>query len=96
MTLVGEEILLAFKAGRAFRREGTNFVEPSPVKGAIYITNGEDGLLHFVWRDRVTNNIEEVSFSIFLRMVVFHAFEILGPYTISFRCIVREGGSSDL
>jgi len=96
MALVGGETLLAFKAGRAFRREGTNIVEPSPVKGAIYITNGEDGLLHFVWKDRVTNNIEEVSPSIFLQTVVFHAFEILGPYTISFRRIVREGGSSDL
>ena len=70
MALVGGETLLAFKAGRAFRREGTNIVEPSPVKGAIYITNGEDGLLHFVWKDRVTNNIEEVRFSISLHMVV--------------------------
>ena len=69
MALVGET-LLAFKAGRAFRREGTNIVEPSPVKGAIYITNGEDGLLHFIWKDRVTNNIEEVRFSISLYMVV--------------------------
>jgi 26S proteasome regulatory subunit N13 len=69
MALVDGEILLAFKAGRAFRREGTNIVEPSPVKGAIYITNGEDGLLHFVWKDRVTNNIEEVRFSILLHCV---------------------------
>jgi 26S proteasome regulatory subunit N13 len=70
MALAGAETLLAFKAGRAFRREGTNIVEPSPVKGAIYITNGEDGLLHFVWKDRVTNNIEEVGFSTFTHNVV--------------------------
>jgi hypothetical protein len=59
MALAGGETLLAFKAGRAFRREGSNVVEPSPVKGAIYLTNGEDGLLHFIWKDRVTNDIQE-------------------------------------
>jgi 26S proteasome regulatory subunit N13 len=55
------ETLLAFKAGRAFRREGTNIVDPSPTKGAIHLTNGEDGLLHFIWKNRTTNEIEEVS-----------------------------------
>lgn len=53
------DVVLAFKAGRAFRREGTNIVEPSPTKGAIYLTNGEDGLLHFIWKNRDTNTIEE-------------------------------------
>lgn len=28
-------------------------------KGAIMITNGEDGLLHFIWKNRVTNDVEE-------------------------------------
>lgn len=55
------ETLIAFKAGRAFRREGTNIVEPSPTKGAIIIQNGEDGLLHFIWQNRVTNQVDEVS-----------------------------------
>ncbi|KJA24058.1 hypothetical protein HYPSUDRAFT_39191 [Hypholoma sublateritium FD-334 SS-4] len=59
MSIPNAEILLAFKAGRAFRREGTNTVEPSPTKGAIYLTNGEDGLLHFIWKNRATNTIEE-------------------------------------
>ncbi|KAJ3515388.1 hypothetical protein NLJ89_g1787 [Agrocybe chaxingu] len=60
MSIPNAEILLAFKAGRAFRREGSNVVEPNPTKGAIYLTNGvEDGLLHFIWRNRVTNDIEE-------------------------------------
>lgn len=52
--------LLAFKAGRAFRREGTNFVDPSPTKGAISLQHGEDGLLHFLWRNRTTNEVDEV------------------------------------
>lgn len=50
---------LAFKAGRAFRRDGTNFVDPNPTKGAIILQNDDD-LLHFIWRNRVTNEVEEV------------------------------------
>ncbi|TCD70146.1 hypothetical protein EIP91_004616 [Steccherinum ochraceum] len=50
---------IAFKAGRAFRREGTNFVDPSPTKGAVELVNGDDDLLHFQWRNRVTNETEE-------------------------------------
>lgn len=61
MSIRESDIVLAFKAGRAFRREGTNIVEPNPTKGAIYLTNGEDGLLHFFWKDRTTNTIEEVN-----------------------------------
>ena len=52
--------LLAFKAGRAFRREGSNIVEPSPTKGAIFLVNGDDGLLHFQWKNRESGNMEEV------------------------------------
>lgn len=54
------ETLLAFKAGRAFRREGTNIVEPSPTKGAIIVSNGDDGLLHFTWKNRTTGVVDEV------------------------------------
>ncbi|KAF9481179.1 adhesion regulating molecule [Pholiota conissans] len=53
------EILLAFKAGRAFRTEGSNTVVPSGTKGAILLTSGDDGLLHFIWKNRVTNTVEE-------------------------------------
>ncbi|KAK0201645.1 adhesion regulating molecule [Desarmillaria ectypa] len=53
------DILLAFKAGKALRREGTNMVDPVATKGAIMITNGEDGLLHFIWKNRVSNDVEE-------------------------------------
>ncbi|KAJ7043981.1 adhesion regulating molecule [Mycena alexandri] len=53
------DILLAFKAGRAFRRENSNTVEPSPVKGAIILTTGEDGLFHFTWKNRTTGVVDE-------------------------------------
>ncbi|XP_006462710.1 hypothetical protein AGABI2DRAFT_193814 [Agaricus bisporus var. bisporus H97] len=53
------DILLAFKAGRAFRRETSNSVDPSSTKGAILLVNGEDGLLHFQWKNRETGQLEE-------------------------------------
>ena len=55
-----QRFILAFKAGRALRRDGTNFVDPKPEKGAIILYDGEDDLLHFVWKDRATGNVEEV------------------------------------
>ena len=54
------ETRLAFKAGRAFRRGTTNFVDPEPTKGAIILQNGEDGLLHFIWKNRSSNIVGEV------------------------------------
>ncbi|KAH9179302.1 adhesion regulating molecule [Lactarius sanguifluus] len=59
MPLTERSTILAFKAGRAFRREGTNIVEPSADKGAIVIERGEDELLHFKWKNRVTEETEE-------------------------------------
>ncbi|KAJ7288419.1 adhesion regulating molecule [Mycena rebaudengoi] len=53
------DIILALKAGRAFRRENSNTVEPSPVKGAIILTAGEDGLFHFTWKNRTTGVVDE-------------------------------------
>ncbi|KAI0755000.1 proteasome complex subunit Rpn13 ubiquitin receptor-domain-containing protein [Daedaleopsis nitida] len=53
------EIRLAFKAGRAFRRGNTNFVDPDPTKGAILLQNDEHGLLHFIWKNRSNNEAEE-------------------------------------
>ena len=53
--------LLAFKAGRSFRREGTNFIDANPTKGAISLYY-EDGLLHFKWQNRETGVVEDVRF----------------------------------
>ena len=55
-----QRFILAFKAGRALRRDGTNFVDPKPEKGAIILYEGEDDLLRFVWKDRTTGNVGEV------------------------------------
>jgi len=34
-------------------------VDPSPAKGAVMLQTGEDGLLHFIWKDRTSGDIEE-------------------------------------
>ena len=60
MPLTEPSTILAFKAGRAFRREGTNIVEPRPDKGAVVIERGEDEELHFMWKNRATEETEEV------------------------------------
>jgi len=59
MPLTERSTILAFKAGRAFRREGTNIVEPSVDKGAIVIERGDDELLHFMWKNRESEETEE-------------------------------------
>jgi hypothetical protein len=59
MPLIERPTILAFKAGRAFRRDDTNIVEPSAAKGAIVIERGEDEELHFMWKNRETEETEE-------------------------------------
>ncbi|KAA1469834.1 adhesion regulating molecule [Dentipellis sp. KUC8613] len=59
MSLTSDDTILAFKAGRAFRTDGTNTVVPDPTKGAIIIERGEDELLHFLWKNRTTNQADE-------------------------------------
>lgn len=83
------DILLAFKAGRAFRRENSNFVEPSPVKGAIILTSGEDGLFHFTWKNRTTGVVDEVGSILHRRISLILA----GLDSVPVGCVVRQGSS---
>ena len=62
-----QRYILAFKAGRALRRDGTNLVEPKPEKGAIILYDGEDDLLHLVWKDRTTGSVGEVRMTCIIR-----------------------------
>jgi len=59
VALADNQTLLAFKVGRSFRRSGTNFVDANPTKGAIVLSNSDDGLLHFMWKDRATGSLGE-------------------------------------
>ncbi|KAI9464340.1 adhesion regulating molecule [Boletus coccyginus] len=59
VALTDSQTLLAFKAGRSFRRSDTNFVDANPTKGAIVLSNSDDGLLHFMWKDRATGSFGE-------------------------------------
>lgn len=89
------ETLLAFKAGRAHRRSSTNFVDARPEKGAIILTNGDDGLLHFMWKNRTTGNVEEVRCFWASFGVIGSTHECgIGSYPFPIRCVVRQGSSN--
>lgn len=59
VALTDNQTLLAFKAGRSLRRDGSNFVDANPTKGAIVLSNSEDGLLRFMWKERATGSLGE-------------------------------------
>ncbi|ORZ39455.1 proteasome complex subunit Rpn13 ubiquitin receptor-domain-containing protein [Catenaria anguillulae PL171] len=50
--------LVEFRAGKLTRAEG-NWVRPDPRKGQVYMDVGDDSLLHFCWKDRATNRVED-------------------------------------
>ncbi|EMR10392.1 hypothetical protein PNEG_01107 [Pneumocystis murina B123] len=54
-----EEYIVKFKAGKMIRDGTTNIVKPDTRKGMIFIRIENDDLLHFYWKDRTTNIIEE-------------------------------------
>ncbi|KAI5986765.1 adhesion regulating molecule [Pisolithus orientalis] len=58
-TLTDSQTLLAFKAGRSFRRGNTSFVDANPTKGAVVLSNGDDGLLHLLWKERPSATVRE-------------------------------------
>lgn len=84
MPLTERSTILAFKAGRAFRRDGTNIVEPSADKGAVVIERGEDEELHFMWKNRETE--EAVEARLFRVLMYSPADYVPGPYLIPARC----------
>lgn len=50
--------LIEFRAGKCFR-EG-NMVKPDTRKGLVYLNQSpEDSLMHFYWKDRKTNQVED-------------------------------------
>ncbi|KAF9094197.1 adhesion regulating molecule 1 [Mortierella sp. AD031] len=55
---MASKTLLQFKAGRCFRDGTTNTVKPDATKGLVYMEE-EDGLLHFFWKNRTTNTVED-------------------------------------
>ncbi|KAI9189884.1 hypothetical protein H9P43_001317 [Blastocladiella emersonii ATCC 22665] len=50
--------LVEFRAGKMSRTTG-NTVAPDTRKGLVFMEIGEDTLLHFYWKDRTTNRIED-------------------------------------
>ncbi|KAF8759111.1 Proteasome complex subunit Rpn13 ubiquitin receptor [Rhizoctonia solani] len=44
--------LFSIKAGRAFRREGSNFIDSESTRGTLVLEAGDDDLLYLRWRAR--------------------------------------------
>lgn len=72
--------LLAFKAGKSFRRESSNLVDPVETKGLIIITRGEDELLHFQWQNRTNGEVEDVRST--RQSVTGRTNHLIGPHNI--------------
>ncbi|KAJ3342667.1 adhesion regulating molecule 1 [Gonapodya sp. JEL0774] len=49
--------IVEFKAGKLYR-DGS-MLKPDPRRGLVYLYKSDDGLLHFVWKDRKTNAVED-------------------------------------
>lgn len=54
--------LVEFRAGR-MNMIG-KMVHPDARKGLVYLTQSEDGLMHFCWKDRTTGKVNEKQYSI--------------------------------
>ncbi|KAF9154749.1 hypothetical protein DFQ26_000138 [Actinomortierella ambigua] len=59
MTSTAPRNLLQFKAGQCFREGDTKTVRPDPTKGLVYMAYEDDGLLHFYWKNRTTNAVDD-------------------------------------
>lgn len=57
--LTDSQTLLAFKAGRSFRRANTNSVDAQQTKGALILSTGDEGLLRLLWKERPSGDIHE-------------------------------------
>ena len=51
--------LMEFRAGK-MKLNSDNWVYPDKRKGLVYIHQSFDGLMHFCWKDRVTDKVEDV------------------------------------
>lgn len=59
-TLTDSQTLLAFKAGRSFRRANTHFVDAQSTKGALVLSASiDEGLLRLEWKERPSGNTHE-------------------------------------
>ncbi|CAE6520061.1 unnamed protein product [Rhizoctonia solani] len=59
--------LFSVKTGRAFRREGTNFIDSESTRGTLFLEAGDDDLLYLRWRarDGDTSTREDLELVIF-------------------------------
>lgn len=60
--------LVEFRAGRMNLID--KMVHPDTRKGLVYLTQGDDGLMHFCWKDRTTGKV--IGFHMFLKLEFFN------------------------
>ncbi|KAG4302484.1 hypothetical protein PCANB_001301 [Pneumocystis canis] len=54
-----DEYIVSFKAGKMVRDGNSCLVKADIRKGLVFMKIGQDDLVHFCWKDRVTNIIED-------------------------------------
>ncbi|KAG4304500.1 hypothetical protein PORY_002210 [Pneumocystis oryctolagi] len=54
-----EDYIVSFKAGKMVRDGNSCLVKPDTRKGMVFMKVGQDDLVHFCWKDRITNVIED-------------------------------------
>jgi hypothetical protein len=53
-----KDILVEFKAGQMIKESSSKMVRPDKRRGLVQVKKGNDDLIHFVWKDRTTGQVE--------------------------------------
>jgi len=53
-----KDILVEFKAGQMIKESASKMVRPDKRRGLVQVKKGNDDLIHFVWKDRTTGQVE--------------------------------------
>jgi hypothetical protein len=91
-----DETMLNVKVGRAFRRENTSWVDPQATKGTLALAPGDDGLLHLTWKNRETDNVEDVNWFRHLYWMNINTHSLPGPDHHTRRRVISACGRSIL
>lgn len=51
--------VVEFRAGKLSMKSGSKLLIPDKRKGLVQILKGEDQIMHFMWKDRATNTVED-------------------------------------
>lgn len=77
--------LVEFRAGR-MNLIG-KMVHPDTRKGLVYMTQSEDGLMHFCWKNRTTGKVRSTHYNLHLTTLVNVVFVFTGGRRLD--CVSR-------